>query len=156
MQRFLLFALLIAMTACATGAIGEKKSAPPVSSHPPDEIVKMSVWTVPKSDFKVGETGYIQIRMTPLLAMEKATLRVTSPDSGLTILSPAEIELSNLQPEDSNPPPNKNSPPDPPALGMTLVYHFQAVAKRAGNYTVKVEVTYRGKIQSQDMTIETK
>lgn len=155
MYRFFLFVLWISMTACATGAADEKKSAPP-ASHSSGEIVKMAVWTVPDSDFKVGETGYIQVRMVPLIAMEKATLRVTSPDSGLAILSPAEIELINLQPEDFKPPVNKNSPPNPPALGMTLVYHFQAVAKRAGSHTVKVEIISQSKIQSRNIIIETR
>ena len=120
----------------------------------PDEMVAMAVWTVPAGDFRVGEPGYIQVRLTPLIAMDEAKLRAVSVDANLPVVSPREYMFNNLDPEQFKPVKQKNSPPDPPALGMTIVRTFKVVAEQAGSYPIKVEYVYRGKIQSRDIVIK--
>lgn len=129
----------VSLSAC--GAV----DSPPISkvqngqasdSVSAQSAVQMTVWTVPAQPHAV----YLQVRLVPRTVVGKAVLTVRA--ASLRV-SPSSFVLKDLRPY--TPPPSSHSPPNPPALGITVLRTFRLTAPRAGTYRVVVELEFDGR-----------
>ncbi len=145
--------LAIAVGACSTGGRAGALAAEAKPGNSKEELAAMIAWTVPANGFKAGELGFVQVSLTPAIAMDEAMLRLVSLDAGLEVIPPDRFSLSGLKPDNGARPVQKNSPPDPPALGMTIMRTFQVLARPAGTHVLRIELVYRGRNQILETAI---
>ncbi len=93
--------------------------------------IAMTAWVVPAN----ARSRYLQVRLAPRVPVAEAILTVAA--KGLSV-SPHGFLLRDLQP--NLPARQPNSPPNPPALGMTVLRTFRVTATHAGAYRVVVEL----------------
>jgi len=129
-------------SACAaapsTGTKNVSPSALRVAS--PADAIGFSAWVVPIT----ARSFYLQVRLSPRLPIARAVLTVVAP--GIQI-SPERIILTDLKPSPALTTPH--SPPNPPALGMTVLRTFRLVASAPGTYRVVVRLSFLGTSKSQ-------
>jgi len=126
-------ASLSACGALEPSPVAKAGAAQPSVSVSTEGVVDMTAWTVPAG----AHGAHLQVRLVPHKAIAQAVLRVRA--QGLQV-SPSQFVLKDLRPAESSQP--DNSPPNPPALGMTVLRTFRLTAASAGAYRATLELEF--------------